>query len=192
MVSESTTQFCFAREPGTLLMVALTISASWMIWVIDVFVGGLPLQDLLLYWFFCSLILSLFLLRRPTKLKFGILTVFLLWLPSLYLVEWSSREPFLRDLGRVQPGMTPEEVESLMGRYIHGTGWPPNPFNAQEGSLEIAGRDGTFPLGLSDADELELKGCEVYRHSNHRNFDSDWGIVCYAGRGVSSVEFSHD
>lgn len=177
---------------GTLLIVVLTVSAGWMIWAIDVFVGGLPLQDLLLYFFVGSLILSPFLLRRPTKLKFGILTVFLFWLPILYLVEWSSREPFLRDLGRVQLGMTQEEVESLMGRYIHGTSWPPNPFNTQQGSLGIAGREGTYPLVLADTGELGLKGCEVYRHSNHRDFDSDWGIVCYAGRRVSSVEFSHD
>lgn len=160
-----------------LLMAALAVLAGWMIWVWDYFVGGLPIGYLVLYWLPWTLVLALFLVRGRTKVKAGILAAFLVWLPILHLVEWSSREPFLRDLHRVQAGMTPQEVEAIMEHYIRGTGWPAS--GLAEGALAATG-------------ELRLKGCDVYRHSNRGEFDSDWGIVCFEAGRVANVEFSHD
>ncbi len=46
---------------------------------------------------------------------------------ALYVLPWTSRKPFLRDLYSIKPGMTASEVRQIMARYIEET--PTSPTN---------------------------------------------------------------
>lgn len=101
-------------------------------------------------------------------------TVFLISLLVLHLVPWTPRKPFLQDLRRVQVGMKEQQVEAIMGKYIGGTGWP------------------AYASPTVEDGELELVGARVYRHSNHGNYNADWGIVRFENGRVVKTEFSPD
>jgi hypothetical protein len=106
-------------------------------------------------------------LRRPRRTPHCALALACIaFLVATYFISWNSLKPFLRDLDHVEVGMSPAEVEAIMGNYIHGTGWP-NP---------------------ATGGELVLRGAVVYRHSNN----SDWGIVTFRDGRVVKVEFSAD
>ena len=108
---------------------------------------------------------------RPAALS--VLALF--WVALVPLgFPWDSRERFVHDLARVDPGMTPEQVDAVLGSYISGTGWPGNPFDAGEPA------------------EFQVEGCEVYRHCDDCSYESDWGVVCFEGGRVSKVTFSPD
>jgi hypothetical protein len=87
---------------------------------------------------------------------------------ALHLVPWTSRKPFLAQLDRVRVGMTPAEVEAIMGDYRRGTGW----------------RVGNDVLAPEDA--------MVFRHSDDARFNSDWGVVRFAEGRVVEVRFDPD
>ena len=114
---------------------------------------------------------------------------------ALYFVEWTTRKPFLRDLGRVRTGMTEAEVRQIMGRYMEGTGWPAipgsSPSNAP-GTLNIAGSASQYSTATSSSGEMVIRDSLVFRHSNDGAFDSDWGIISLSSGRVVSVEFSPD
>lgn len=113
---------------------------------------------------------------------------------ALYFVDWTSRKPFLRDLHRIQPGMTEEQVRQIMGKYMEGTGWPapPGMTPGQHGTLAEAGSDVRYMASASAGGELRLHDSLVFRHSNDGAFNSDWGIVTFANGTVVEVRFSAD
>jgi hypothetical protein len=127
--------------------------------------------------------------------RVAVLAAVLALIGALYRVEWTSRKPFLRDLDRVRVGMTEAEVRQVMARYLEGTGWPASP---GLGSAETSGpsnSDGAGSEGsggTSSADQLHLRDSLVFRHSNHADFNSDWGIVSFADGRVVRVEFNAD
>jgi hypothetical protein len=51
-----------------------------------------------------------------------LLLTFAVAFAGLRWVNWNSRKPFLRDLYSVRVGMTPSQVEAIMGKYLQGTG----------------------------------------------------------------------
>ena len=53
------------------------------------------------------------------------LAAFIVAMAILYHIPWNTRKPFLMDLSRVRIGMTCEEVEIVMSRYIKGSGIQP-------------------------------------------------------------------
>lgn len=123
---------------------------------------------------------------------------FVLSLAVLYLVPWTSRKPFLRDLHRVEVGMTEAQVDELMGRYTRGSGWPACPKGAKT-------RDGvtrhrpSCPLGVEATGSVaareprrEKLKTRIYRHSTDARFNSDWGMVRFQKGRVASVEFLPD
>lgn len=93
----------------------------------------------------------------------------------LFATPWTSRKPFLRDLGHIEPGMREEQVREIMAKYIEGTGW----------RVPEAGRSGRHV-------ELHLTDSLVFRHSTAAEFNSDWGVVRFAGGRVVAVEFMAD
>ena len=96
-----------------------------------------------------------------------------MWILFLFLIP-STRKNFIKDLNKIKYGMTSFQVESIMGKYIKGTGWPSNPC-------------------VSDSKgELCFEGMQVYRHNNHEKYNSDWGVITYNQDKVVSVEFSPD
>jgi hypothetical protein len=89
---------------------------------------------------------------------------------ALFLVPWSSRKPFLRDLYSIKPGMTVAEAKRIMAGYKQGTGFPmPN-----------------------STQEFSLAGAIVFRHSDDGAFNADWGVVTIAGGKVVDVRFDPD
>ena len=115
------------------------------------------------------------------------LSAFVVYLVALGL-PLTGRDRFVTDLNRIRPGMTRSEASEIMDGYMRGTGWR---VPAGDQGIRIAG-GGSYD-GYADASgELAIEGCEVYRHSDHPNHDSDWGIVCFQDDRVTSIEFSPD
>lgn len=113
---------------------------------------------------------------------------------ALYVVPWTSRKPFLRDLAKVQVGMSEADVREIMRGYREGTGWPASPFDTatNDGRLSIVGGGGGYATSLSPAGEMALRDALVFRHSDAGAFNSDWGIVVLSAGRVARVEFSAD
>ena len=89
---------------------------------------------------------------------------------ALYLVPWSSRKPFLRDLFSIRPGMTMAEAERIMAGYKRGTGW------------KVPGTN----------QEFAPDGAIVFRHSDDGLFNADWGVVTIVNGKVVDVRFDPD
>lgn len=114
---------------------------------------------------------------RRQRLQLSVLAVAVIALALLHWVPWTSRKPFLQDLGRVHPGMTEAEVRSVMAEWKVGTGWPPDPFRSS---------------ASGDQGELRIPDALVFRHSDDARFNSDWGVVVFVDGRVSKVSFSAD
>jgi hypothetical protein len=110
-------------------------------------------------------------LRRaplPRSTQILVATV-LVALAVLHWVPWSSRKVFLRDLERVEIGMSMMQAKAVMAGYMIGTGWH-------------------TPDG-----EVRAENTLVFRHSDLPNYNSDWGVVRLDDTGhVYSVEFLPD
>ncbi len=130
---------------------------------------------------------------RTTQVRLAILAGTLL-LGCLHLVPWSSRKPFLRDLANIKPGMSLEEVRSVMARYVEGTGWPANPFTEDRGGvLREAGTDREFQIEANTAGEMAIQNSLVFRHNpDDGRFNSDWGVVEFSNNRVIKVSFLPD
>ena len=106
-------------------------------------------------------------------------------------VSWGqdTRHYFLQKLGDVRPGMLRAEVDKLMSSYAKGTNWPYSP----SPTMNLVGsRRRTYQLDSRERAQLTLKDCDVFRHSDEAQFDSDWGIVCYEHDRVSWIDFAPD
>jgi hypothetical protein len=129
--------------------------------------------------FTIGLIRPLALRRQP--LQVSALALVFVAMAALYFVEWSTRKPFLRDLARVQVGMSQAEVRQIMARYKEGTGWPAIPTSPPDSSAKPQ------PRG-----ELVIPHSLVFRHSDEAAFNSDWAIIALSEGKVARVEFSAD
>lgn len=126
--------------------------------------------------------------RHRVLAVFPVLGICLAWM--LFVVPWNTRKPFLRDLDRIEVGMSEQEVRAIMDGYMVGTGWP-TPGRGDpvtDGSGAGAVRFAT----IENSGELELAGAIVFRHSNDGAYNADWGIVQLERGRVASVEFSGD
>jgi signal transduction histidine kinase len=131
---------------------------------------------------------------RSQVARIGALVAVIAVIATLYLVEWTTRKPFLRDLDRIRIGMTEAEVRQIMGRYIEGTGWPAIPGSSTNapGTLIIAGSASQYSTETSPSGQMVIRDSLTFRHSNDGAFNSDWGIVSLSNGRVVSVEFSPD
>jgi len=114
---------------------------------------------------------------------------------ALYLVNWTTRKPFLRELARVRVGMTEAEVRRIMGRYLENTGWPANPFDPSDNSavtMVDTGSAARYFTAATISGELAIRNSLIFRHSTNAAFNSDWGIISLADGRVVKVEFSPD
>ena len=138
-------------------------------------------------------------LIRPVALRsqvgrLGVLAAVVAFVTVLFLVDWTTRKPFLRDLARVRVGMTEAEVRRIMGRYMEGTGWPASPFDTptNTGTLSILGSSSQYATTTSPDGHMVIRDSLVFRHSLDGAFNSDWGIVSFSSGRVVGVEFSPD
>ena len=138
-------------------------------------------------------VLAPFLLRHPTRINYGIFLGLIVCLAILYFVPWNTRKPFMRDLEKVQIGMTGDQVEEIMGRYMKGTGWPVMPgASSPTGQLVDAASGITMATTNSPSGELVIRDSITYRHSNKGAFNSDWGVVRFSNGIVTAKVFMPD
>jgi hypothetical protein len=126
----------------------------------------------------------------------------------LAFVGWHPRKRFVHDLDSLTPGMTVDEVEAVMGRYLKGAGakWtvpdgpaPPvlGPGEAPSPETEAAARRAqesyeppAYPTG---AERAHVTGTMTYRWCDDDwAYDSDWGCVTFKDGRVVSVAFYPD
>ena len=98
---------------------------------------------------------------------------------AVLMSPWHPRKRFVWDLHSVQPGMTVDEVEAILGQYPKGAGkkW---------------GGSGTadYPDGPERA---RVTGTMTYRWNvSDPAYDSDWGQVTFAQGRVVEVRFLPD
>ena len=102
--------------------------------------------------------------------------------------SFDTRKTFVEDLASLQIGFTKEQVEKIMGNYLKGTNW-----KLFGSNITIPGtKRVNFEVDTSKTDQLTLKNCDVYRHSNDGAYDSDWGIVCYQNDIVEYIDYAQD
>jgi hypothetical protein len=180
------------------LQILITVSAGL---ALALFSLAEVLLDIPVVWWFYLLLILLFALgllrRQRSSTQFGrliALSVIVASIAALYVVPWSSRKPFLRDLYSIRRGMTEADVRRIMGRYMEGTGWPAthNGTPAGSGTLTDSGTGAKYPIGSSPSGEMTIESSLVFRHSTDAAFNSDWGIVRFKDGRVTAVSFSPD
>jgi hypothetical protein len=169
-----------ARRRYALLAVAIWFSLSIYLVLDASFAVSVYWQVAAIYAAFWILIGALLLVGSPRREKLLILGLLVVALLSVRFVDWNSRKPFLKDLYRVQEGMTVEQVEQIMGHHMVGSGWPADPLGLPTRSA-VAGTE-----DLTQPDRL------VYRHTNEGWGNSDWGEIRFQEGRVVEIRFLPD
>jgi hypothetical protein len=156
--------------------------------------GGLPMTLSARWW------------RRRWKTT----TLVACWLLALALIltPWHPRKRFVQRVESIRQGMTVDEVEGVLGGYIHGMGakWqvPDDPGPLVRSAEDLpdphadararAAFDAYFPPRPPTHSERDhYAGTIVYRWNDHdAQFDSDMGFVEFADGRVVRVEFMSD
>jgi hypothetical protein len=135
-----------------------------------------------------------FLFYKVSIQKIVIVAVFWCIVAALIAGTWTSQKSFLIDLHKVKPGMTAPQVEAIMGKYIHGTGWPalPGTKAGDVSTLTEIGSNETVQTSVSSLGELAIENAVVYRHSEEAAYNSDWGVVTFKDGKVVSTDFMPD
>ena len=107
---------------------------------------------------------------RPTREKALIVFTVLVIFVSVRAVDWNSRKPFLRDLERVEVGMTEAQVYQIMEGYRNETGSQPQ----------------------ADEQGRMISGTLSYRHTSESWGNSDIGILVFEQGRVVNVRFLPD
>ncbi len=125
----------------------------------------------------------------------------------MVFVPWHPRKRFVRDLDSLRVGMTVDEVETVMGRYVKGRGpqWQlpagPGPRVLGPGEVrpadEQAALDAAVRAAYDAYEEPEYPGGDERAHATgtmtYRWCDnSDWGQVEFRDGRVVHVEFLPD
>ena len=129
--------------------------------------------------------------QRPQVMAFAVVSTLI---GVLYLVPWTSRKPFLRDLYSIEVGMDEAQVRQIMAGYIEGTGWPARAPGATQDVQQVIDPmgGGTYATARTAAGDMGVVDSIVFRHSTDAHFNSDWGIVKFQARRVVHVSFSPD
>lgn len=157
------------RQAATIMLgISLVVGCALLTFVRLLWVGPPPWSWTvlgLLYVLACLPVIR----RANTRARAVLIALFFVPLAPIPI---TGQERFVRDLFRIEPGMSSSQADALMKGYLRGSGWK-----------------GPQSLGPG---EVQVPGCEIYRHSNEGNYDSDWGVVCMEGGKVVSVEFWPD
>ena len=152
------------------LLVIVFLIAFGVFLVLDLFFQvSVYLRFVAAYAAFWTLVGALLLRGSPTRHKLLILGLFVVIVFSVRFVNWTTLKPFLKDFYSIKEGMTPAQVEQIMGSYIIG-----------DGKTEI-----------NEQGEI-VAGSITYRHTNEGWGDSDWGVVTFENSRVVEIEFLPD
>jgi hypothetical protein len=160
--------------------------------------AALPLPSILYVTFGAAVLVPMLVLLWLRFSKKGLIValIFSALLLALHTIPWNSRKIFLRDLDRIDLGMTVTEVDKIMGGYIKGVGskWQiPDQTSGRSSLLHDVGSGRSFPTDVDDDGEWKFVDSIVYRHSaNDGRFDSDWGVITFRDDRVVSVQFLPD
>lgn len=126
------------RSPMRFVVTSLALIIAFMFfpYAILLEVGlGWPI-DLWLYAVVAGLIATALLVWRPFaswSARVIILAALLAMMVTLSVVPWNGTKKSLRDLYRIEPGMSEADVHRIMARYPEGTGWPATSGGTAEG-----------------------------------------------------------
>jgi hypothetical protein len=153
----------FALSAFLVLDFLFTISLSW--------------RFVALYAAFWVLVGALLLYDRPLRVKLVVLALLVIVLFAVRFVDWNSRKPFLKDLYRIQEGMTPAQVDRIMDGYMRANdGGPPGSDNQPE---------------FGERGEI-VAGKVTFRHTDEGWGDSDVGVVTFEKGYVTETRFLPD
>jgi hypothetical protein len=153
----------FALSAFLVLDFLFTISLSW--------------RFVALYAAFWVLVGALLLYDRPLRVKLVVLALLVIVLFAVRFVDWNSRKPFLKDLYRIQEGMTPAQVDRIMDGYMRANdGGPPGSDNQPE---------------FGERGEI-VAGKVTFRHTDEGWGDSDVGVVTFENGYVTETRFLPD
>lgn len=184
-------------HPSTLTVAILVIYAVALATLLEIGVAVCASATIFVrYGLFWTFVLLPFLLWRPSRIKSGFYAALVASLLILYVVPWNSRKPFLRDLEKVEVGMTMADVETIMGRYMKGTEWPAWALSASPtGQPTEVGSGTTMSTFDSLSRELVRRDSTfsmTYRHSTDGAFNSDWGVLKFKEGRVIAKKFLPD
>jgi hypothetical protein len=170
----------------------LFASAVAALYIDNYSAGRMPIASFAVAFAFGLPALAIAALRRQPWMK---VTYAATWafLFLLFLVPWTPRKRFVSDLHSVQPGMTIEETESIMGSYLRGPGAK---WHAAAAAARISTSGGAASAAAvhSDGDDPTRASRTVTYRWNDTDgaYDSDWGCVTFEDGRVVSVEFLAD
>lgn len=101
--------------------------------------------------------------RAPRRTTLLLIGGFLLLILLVRNLEWNTRKPFLRGLENVQAGMTIAQTDAAMQGFLR-----------------------------SPANGISEYGTVNYRHTEQGWGNADVGVVTFAGKVVSKVEYLPD
>ena len=156
------------------LLLAFAYLLAWGVFFIFDLFGSVSvyLRFTAAYAAFWVLVGALLLHDSSTRRRVLILGLFAIAILSMPFINWSSRKPFLRDLQRIEEGMTEAQVKQIMGKYIKEADLP---------SCLLSEATGTE--GLSPGN------CVFYRHTAASGSNSDWGVIAFENDRVARTEF---
>jgi len=162
------------------LVAILFVTALGVLVALDLFAAvSLYPRFVAAYTAFWVLIGGLLLRGIPVRLRLMLLIVFVAQVASIRFVNWNSRKPFLKDLYRIEEGMTPAQVDEIMGGYTGGN----------YGGLPLSLTDMRYEF--NDRGEI-VTGWVTYRHTEEGWGNSDWGTVAFEDGRVVRIHFSPD
>jgi hypothetical protein len=143
----------------------------------------------------CAILFLPFVLVGRLRIAKGVVHgIFLMAIIGLWFSPIESRQPFLRDLASVQPGMTPVQVNAIMGKYWKGTNWRRSPFPSDSAAPELFTETGgsTQQTRTDSWGRRQFIDSITYRHSDEAEYNADFGVVSFSNGRVTNVEFSPD
>lgn len=109
-------------------------------------------------------------LMKPIRLgpRLILLAISLFWILSIRYVDWNSRKPFVRDLLKIEYGMTTIEVDRTMKKYTRRT---------ESDDLES---------------DVRLENTLIYSHATKGPFYADFGVIRFKDDKVEAVKLEYD
>ena len=160
-----------SRTNRLALFILLLWAALSILFIFDL-LGAASLYPIFvaIYAGFWTLVGALLLYDRPLREKGLALVLFLIAVFSLRFVNWNSRKPFLRDLYRIDEGMTYPQVERMMKGYERSLG---NDTRVDEQGQPVS-------------------GSIAYTHTDAAWGNSDIGLVTFENEHVTEIQYLPD
>lgn len=136
----------------------------------------LSLKHYFLYFLAAVLVVSPILIFVFSLRKIVIFAVFSASLYAIHKYPWNSRKVFFADVTSLEAGMELAEVQSIMSKYMEGTGIPTPEFVDFPSDMNQPGDAKNYRI-RNDEGYLSIEGSRTYRHSNDSRFNGDLAVL---------------